>query len=267
MVLFPYNLFPERMNSLSLHICAIFARWYSLRETESFDRHGDLALAKTTHEPGRAGQRRRTRNAILAAAAELLASGKSPSVGAVADAAEVSRRTVYMYFPTLEQLLIDATLETVARQTIDAALDTTDNTGTVDARVDTMARAVQRLSAATEQQGRALMRLTADAGDGDQSRAHPPRGYRRVQWIERALAPLRPQLDAPRFERLVSGLAMVLGWEALIVQRDIRGLSVAQAEEVSAWAARALVTATLEDSRQQPVARTPAGVGPKLDRR
>ena len=76
----------------------------------------------------------------------------------------------------------------------------------------------------------------------------PRRGYRRVEWIEAALAPLRDRLDAPRFERLVSALAMVIGWEALLVQRDVRGLGAADAAEVSAWAARALVRATLAES-------------------
>src|SRR2546425_800752 len=56
-------------------------------------------------EPGpRPAQRRRTRKAIVAAAAELLKAGETPSVGQVAEAADVSRRTVYQYFPTVEQL-------------------------------------------------------------------------------------------------------------------------------------------------------------------
>jgi hypothetical protein len=44
-----------------------------------------------------------------------------------------------------------------------------------------------------------------------------------VAWIERALEPLRPQLDPPAFERLVSALAMVVGWDALILLQDLRG--------------------------------------------
>jgi len=40
----------------------------------------------------------------------LLDAGGTPSMMDVADAAQVSRRTVYMYFPTIEQLMIDATL-------------------------------------------------------------------------------------------------------------------------------------------------------------
>jgi AcrR family transcriptional regulator len=205
-------------------------------------------MADTGSEPGRAAQRRRTRKAIVAAAAELLARGRTPSVTEVAEAAEVSRRTVYMYFPTLEQLLVDASLLSITRETVDAALDAAEASDDVEARVEAMARAVQRLFVSTEQQGRTLLRLTVDSGTGNRSPDQPLRGYRRVEWIERALAPLRGKLDAPRFKRLVSALALVIGWEALIVERDIRALSLKEAEDVSAWAARALVRATLEEA-------------------
>lgn len=202
-------------------------------------------MAETGSERGRVAQRRRTRRAIVAAAAELLAHGKTPSVAEVAEAAEVSRRTVYMYFPTLEQLLLDAALQSITRDTVDAALDTVEADENVEARVEAMARAVQRLFLSTERQGRTLLRLTVDGGD--RSPEQPVRGYRRVEWIERALAPLRGRLGARRFERLVSALAMVIGWEALIVARDVRALSLDEAEDVSAWAARALVRASLEE--------------------
>src|ERR1051325_3197559 len=88
---------PSSMNC-ELHTCAIFAQMYTSRK-----------MAKTP-PAGRPAQRLRTRKAIVAAAADLLARGATPSVGAVASAAEVSRRTGYMYFPPLEQLLIDASL-------------------------------------------------------------------------------------------------------------------------------------------------------------
>jgi len=49
-----------------------------------------------------------------------------------------------------------------------------------------------------------------------------------VGWIERAVEPLRSELDADLYERLVSSLAMVIGWEALIVLQDLRGLDGGQ---------------------------------------
>ena len=197
---------------------------------------------------GRIAQKRRTRKAIVAAAAELLARGQTPSVNDVAAAADVSRRTVYMYFPTTEQLLIDAALLSITRDTVEKALDSMEESVDAERRVETMARAVQRNFASTEQQGRTLLRLTVDAGARRRSSDQPLRGYRRIEWIERALAPLRGKLDKKRFERLVSALAMVIGWESLIVARDIRALSLGDAEEVSAWAARTLVNATVDEA-------------------
>src|SRR5215475_10220436 len=61
-------------------------------------------------QPGRAAQRRRTRRAIVEATSRLLAGGADPSINDIAAAADVSRRTIYTYFPTLDQLLLDATI-------------------------------------------------------------------------------------------------------------------------------------------------------------
>ena len=203
-------------------------------------------------EHGRVAQKRRTRKAIIAAATELLAQGKTPSLNEVAAAADVSRRTVYMYFPTVDQLLLDATLGSMTRNTVEAALDSISGIKDIRKRVDVMTRAVQQDFAATEQQGRTLLRLTVDVAPRSRPPGQPLRGYRRIEWIERALEPLAGKVDRKRFQRLVSALAMVIGWESLIVARDIRALSLKEAEDVSAWAARALVDATLAE-RARPV--------------
>ena len=70
----------------------------------------------------RTGQRRRTRKAIVQAAMDLLARTGSPSIADVAAAADVSRRTVYMYFPTLDQLLTDAALGLATEPAFDRML-------------------------------------------------------------------------------------------------------------------------------------------------
>jgi hypothetical protein len=75
--------------------------------------------------------------------------------------------------------------------------------------------------------------------------AVPRRGYRRVRWIEQAIEPIRPQLDPDRFEQLVSGLSVMIGWEAFIVLYDVRGLTHDQARAVITNAALALINAAL----------------------
>jgi AcrR family transcriptional regulator len=197
---------------------------------------------------GRAAQRRRTRNAIVRAAMDLLARNSAPSIADIAAAADVSRRTVYMYFPTLEQLLADAALGLATSETVDKALAAHTRTTDVEARIEALARATQRMSGDTEALGRTIIRLTVEPRtDG----SGPRRGYRRIEWIESAIAPMRDRLDRPAYERLVSALAMVIGWEALLVQRDVRGHDAGAAEEVSAWAARALVRTALAEQKAQ----------------
>jgi hypothetical protein len=103
-------------------------------------------------------------------------------------------------------------------------------------------RALHQRFADTEMLGRTIIRLTVGA-DGPSTPGKPRRGYRRVEWIERALEPLRGELTPERFERLVSALTLLMGWEAMIVLQDTRGLTAEEAEEVCVWAARALLAA------------------------
>jgi AcrR family transcriptional regulator len=165
----------------------------------------------------------------------------------VADAADVSRRTVYLYFPTVEQLLIDATLGALSQLAVDEAIaHADDSVGDAEARVTAMIDALMAVASETMPLGRSLIRLTVDPEYGA-TRDAPRRGYRRIEWIEKAIEPLRARTTPEQFERLLSGLAMVIGWEALIVMQDLRGLSQAEQRETSLWAARALISATLTE--------------------
>jgi len=203
--------------------------------------------AAPPREPGRPGQKRRTRKAIVDAAIALLARGGTPSVNDVAEAADVSRRTVYLYFPSFDQLLIDATVGALSQATVDRAIEQGTAREDPEARVERLVRALHHVTPDVERLGRALIRLTVDA-NGNRGDGTPRRGYRRIEWIESALSPLRDRLGAAPFRRLVCALAMVAGWEALIVQRDVCGLSPPEGEALSAWAARALVRAALHEA-------------------
>jgi len=48
---------------------------------------------------------------------------------------------------------------------------------------------------------------------------------------------------------LVSAISLCVGAEALIVLRDIRGLDQKTAADVSAWSAKALLRAALDDAK------------------
>jgi len=187
---------------------------------------------------GRAAQRRRTRLAIVEAAKRLVAEGASPSVNEIAEAADVSRRTVYLHFPSLDHLLIDAIVGLMGAGVDDALSGLSSPDPRVRLRV--LVEAVSAATVATLPLGRRLIALTVERPD---QRESPVRGYRRVAWIETAIEPLHDRLGTERFERLVSSLAMVVGFEAFVVLFDIRGLDADEARAVVLDAALALLDA------------------------
>src|ERR1700757_4631104 len=70
-------------------------------------------MSGTSGEHGRINQKRRTRNAIIAACQQLIADGADINMPAVARAALVSEPTAYRYFPDLASLLQE-TLASIA---------------------------------------------------------------------------------------------------------------------------------------------------------
>jgi AcrR family transcriptional regulator len=169
----------------------------------------------------------------------LLARGVGePSVNEIAAAAEVSRRTVYLHFPTLDQLILDATVG-LMNVDVDAALERVTTRDPAE-RLSTLIDEVYATMEASLPLGRRLIRLTVDAPPP--AAGEPRRGHRRTRWLEWALEPLRDRLDDRRYDDLVSALAMVIGWEAFIVLSDVRGLGPERAREVTRRAALALLT-------------------------
>lgn len=192
----------------------------------------------------RDNQKRRTRRALVQAAAELIGAGRRPTVAEVADAAEVSRRTAYRYFPTAEQLATEAALE-ATRTSVELRLDDGEPGEPIDARVGRLVDAMHRLTSDNEPLLRQMIRFTADRGPIESG--VPPRPSRRLEYVERTLAPLAEQVDAAARERLTFALATVLGIEATLVLRDICGLDSDELLRVQHWAARALLRATMDD--------------------
>jgi AcrR family transcriptional regulator len=206
----------------------------------------------TSDEPvrrsGREAQRRRTRKAIVDAAVRLSAVGATPSIDEIAAAADVSRRTIYMHFPTLDHLLIDATAGALNEPPVEAALADPAVANDPVARVDALIRTLLEYSPQSLPLGRRLIRLTVDPAPNDaQERAAPRRTRRRVEWLEQACEPLRSTLSEERFQRIISALTIVVGWEAQIALRDVRGLDPQAEQEAITWAARALVEAAIKE--------------------
>ena len=201
----------------------------------------------------RENQKARTRRDLVAAALRLLAAGGTPTVTEVADAANVSRRTAYRYFPTGEQLIIEAALEGM-RSDVEREIDTADPDPSIVTRMDRLVDAMHHVTVDREHLLRQMIRLTIDRGPIEPG--VPPRPSRRLDYIEHALLPLRKDLKPVDYDRLVHAIAVVIGIEARIVLRDICGLDDRTIVETERWAAHALLTAALQQRRPAPHRRT-----------
>ena len=191
---------------------------------------------------GRVAQKRRTREALIDAARQLIAeSGAVPTVEAAAEAASISRTTAYRYFPSQRALLVAAHPETTLESLLpDNAPDD------VAARLDLAIDALTKIVVATEPQARTMLRLSLEADPEERPQLALRQG-RAIKWIEEALAPLRPGMSAAEVHRLAVAIRSATGIEALVWLTDVAGLSRDDATQLMRWSAHAMLTTALHD--------------------
>jgi AcrR family transcriptional regulator len=194
---------------------------------------------------GRAGQKWRTRKDLLQAANRLLKQGRKPSLEDVAEEALVSRATAYRYFPGVEALLLEATLDVAVPDPDDLFEGSPDDPVM---RLQAVDGALHRIVTENEAAVRLMLAQSlerrAAAGDGEL----PVRQNRRLPLIEAALEPSRDQFEPAVLKRLQAALSLIMGSEAMIVFRDVLQLDESRARDTKHWAIRALVEAALEES-------------------
>lgn len=203
------------------------------------ERRGEqLAATRTTAtETGRVNQKLRTRQALLAAAKQLVDAGGTPTLAEVADQALVSKTTAYRYFASAEDLIaevfFDRDFPDVATVFASVGVDPTDRVLAVEA-------AVNDALLANELAMRMIIRNSLDASLGAPD--DPPlRPGRRRALIAEALTALDDELAPDVIERLEHALALVIGPEAIVAARDVCGLRPDQTRDVTRWAALALL--------------------------
>ena len=204
---------------------------------------------------GRVNQKRRTRAAIVASARSILDRGETPTVAQVADEAQMTRTTVYRYFPSQESLLVELSISMDIDEEFAQLLDGPLDGAPPQERLAGVVDALNRYIADHEVLYRTAQRHYLDtwlaaerAGEGHDRQV---REGRRLQWISAALAPLGDTLADPEQRRLEAALCLVMGGEAFTVLRDVCRLDPDEAIATANWAARALLAAALQVSDQR----------------
>jgi AcrR family transcriptional regulator len=196
---------------------------------------------------GRRKQKARTRDALIAAALELLSQGATPTVEQAADRAGISRTTAYRYFPNRRALLVASYPQIEARSLLDD--DAPDD---AVARLDVVVDRLTRQVVEHEPELRAALRLSLELPRPD-AEALALRQGRAIGWIEDALAPLRDRLGAEETHRLALAIRAAVGIEPLVWLTDVGGLSRDEAAELMRSTARTLLRATMEDADRRHV--------------
>jgi AcrR family transcriptional regulator len=189
---------------------------------------------------GRTNQKARTRDALIAAARQLLARGVTPTVEAAATEASVGRTTAYRYFPNSRALLA-ATFPEIEMTSLLGA----DSPEDPLARLEIVAETLTQGCIEYEPEYRAQLRLALE-GEFADGRSLPLRRGRRIGWIEDALSPLEGRMPELELRRLVLGIGATLGIEAFVWLTDMAGLSREEAAEVMRTNARTLLRSALE---------------------
>lgn len=190
---------------------------------------------------GRTHQKQRTRQALVAAAREMVAQGVTPTVEGSAAKASISRTTAYRYFPNQRTLLLSAHPEIEAQSLLPE-----NPPEDPERRLDVVIRTFLRLIVDTEPQQRTMLRLSLEP-DPNLRGELPLRQGRAIGWITEALAPLRGRMSQAQLKRLAVAIRSTAGIEALVWLTDIAGLSREEAVRVMRQSARALLRSALAD--------------------
>jgi AcrR family transcriptional regulator len=189
---------------------------------------------------GRTSQKARTRDALIAAARQLLAKGVTPTVEEAAAEASVGRTTAYRYFPN-SRALVAATYPQIEMDSLLGEEPPEDPM----TRLEIIAERFTREILEHEPELRAQLRLALE-GEPAGSESLPFRGGRRIRWIEDALSPLHGRMPEGELRRLILGIGATLGIEALVWLTDVGGLSREEAVEVMRSNARTLLQSALD---------------------
>lgn len=207
----------------------------------------------TGRKSGLTNRQHRTRKDILEAASRLVGRGLAPTMDDVAAEALVSRATAYRYFPTVEALLVEASLDMVAPDA--DAVFAGDTTTDPEERIDRAEAALHEMTFGNEVGLRLMLAHTLQQAGKRRPDGTPIRQNRRTPLIRAALAPARRRFDDAGYERLCAALALLFGTEAMVVFRDVLQMDADEARAVKSWAARALVRAALQGAEAAPAGR------------
>lgn len=192
--------------------------------------------------------RARTRRLLIDTAMSMYEQGAFPSITEVANAAQLSRATAYLYFPTQSAL-------------VSAMVD--ESLGPILAWQPTQSDARQRIAELLsfayprmlQHEGvlRAALHLSlqqwADNRSNPNNEEKLIRGNRK-RLLKLAVEPLEGKLTPAALQRVIHAFSLIYGSEVFMVLKDIWHLDDAGIQDVTQWMGKAILLQAETDARQ-----------------
>jgi len=186
----------------------------------------------------RTRQRERTRMAIVDAVADLVQSGNTtPTIDDVAEAATVSRATIYRYFESIDDLLWQMYAD---RHIVDPDSSMAIAGDDLGRRVRIAEQNINDFIFGDEEGTRAFERVTLERRAQGRGRDDDRPG-RRFDQIDVALAPLAGRLDDGQLELVRHALSLAIGSHSMLALLDTGRLDPERAREVTRFTCDAIV--------------------------
>ena len=189
-------------------------------------------------ESGRIGQKRKTRELLLATAKKMLVKGENISVEQVALVAGISKATAYRYFSNKDILLKEASLQR-------GLMDKDDLFGDIDvcnlnARIEKLID--YHFEVLTTNEDVFRLYLGAIMQNSVRDKKNYSRGGKRILLIAEALLPLKNEISKETFDKMVNAISLLMGIESISILKDICGLENGSIQEMWKWMIQKIIT-------------------------
>ena len=189
-------------------------------------------------ESGRIGQKRKTRELLLATAKKMLVKGENISVEQVALVAGISKATAYRYFSNKDILLKEASLQR-------DLMDKDDLFGDIDvcnlnARIEKLID--YHFEVLTTNEDVFRLYLGAIMQNSVRDKKNYSRGGKRILLIAEALLPLKKEISKETFDKMVNAISLLMGIESISILKDICGLENGSIQEMWKWMIQKIIT-------------------------
>ncbi|MEQ8219206.1 MAG: TetR/AcrR family transcriptional regulator [Arenibacter sp.] len=193
-------------------------------------------MKKEYIQTGRINQKLETRGKILESAKQLVGQGIDFNLEDVANKAEISRATIYRYYPNVEILSYEVGIDLGTKSPEDIIEDLK------DCSLNDMILGIQNYynEHAVNNENAFRKYLSAVLTSASEKK----RGARRNKTLQLAL--MKSELNPKEKKDLVNLLAILMGIEPLIVAKDVSGLDNKEFKELMSWGMNLLLKGFFE---------------------